>query len=145
MTRTLVSLLLAASLVACGSERGEVGQSTDFPEQPVTGAPASHDGGKSRPELREPEQGLVDIRARPFDRHRSRGKLLSLFYYSGLDECYGLDRIAVRDRRHKVVVTVFEGRHPEAEVCAEVAVAARSNVALSRPIGSRRVVDGATP
>ncbi len=94
--------------------------------------------------MREPEEGLVDVRARPFERHRARAKDVTVFYWSGVDECYGLDRIDVKERRRKVVLTVYEGRHPEAEVCPEIAVEVRSVAELRRPLGNRRVVDGAS-
>lgn len=141
MTRRTILLVLAAFIVtACGSAASAPGAS---PEDPVS-APAQPDSpGGSGPELREPEEGLVDVRARPFDRHRARGEKVTLFYYSGPDECYGLDRIKVVERRRRVILTIFEGRHPEAEVCPEIALEVRSVAKLRRPLGSRAVLDGA--
>lgn len=141
MTRKLSLLLLMAVLVAAyGSPANGAGGS---PDEPVS-APAQTDGGgRERPELREPEEGLVDVYARIFDRYKAEGRKVTLFYYSGPDECYGLDHIKIRERPRKVVLTIFEGRHPEAEVCTEIAVEVRSIAMLERPLGNRKVVDGA--
>lgn len=136
-------LLIATTtllIAACG---GAANGAAGSPEEPVS-APAQHDsdGGGSRAELREPEEGLVDVRPRMFNRHRAEGRKVTLLYWSGVDECYGLDRIEIRERPRKVVLTIFEGRHPEAEVCTEQAVKVRSIATLQRPLGDRRVVDG---
>ena len=137
-----LALLLTASLViaACGGPSNAAGPS---PDDAVTGAPATHDDSKSRPELREPEDGLDGVRPRIFDRHRADGRKVTLFYYSGLDECYGLDHIGIREGRRRVVLTVFEGHHPSAEACPDIAVEVRSIATLKRPLGNRKVVDGA--
>ena len=139
-----VPLILVAGLIAaCGpSASGASGSSADDP----VSAPASHDGspdGRSRPDLRAPEDGLEGVYPRRFESHKADGRRVTLYYYSGLDECYGLDRIEIRERPRKVTLTVFEGHHPEAEVCAEIAQEVRSIATLDRPLGDRRVVDGA--
>ena len=142
MTRK-TSLLLVATFIVAACGQAASGAAGTSPDDPVS-APAQQDtGGTTRPELREPEEGLVDIYARPFDRHRARDHRVTLFYYSGPDECYGLDRIKLVERRRKVILTVFEGRHPEAEACPEIAVEVRSIATLRRPLGNRKVVDGA--
>ena len=140
--KTKLAFLLAALFVvaACGGPSSAAGPS---PDDAVTGAPASYDNTKSRPELREPEEGLEGVRPRTFDRHRAEGRKVTLFYYSGLDECYGLDHIGIREGRHRVVLTIFEGYHPETEACPDIAVEVRSIATLKRPLGNRKVVDGA--
>ena len=153
MKRYGLLLIVAALLTgACGgAANGSVGTSTDYPESPHgdtpgTGTPSAQDGsdgGRNRPELREPEEGLVDVYDRIFDRHKAEDRKVTLFYYSGPDECYGLDHIKIRERARKVVLTIFEGRHPEAEVCTDIAVSVRSIATLERPLGGRKVVDGA--
>ena len=152
MTRPGLLMIVAALLIAAcgGAANGGVGTSTLYPESPdgdtpVTGTPSVQDGsgGGSKAELREPEEGLVDVYARIFDRHKAEGREVTLYYWSGADECYGLDHIEVKERARKVVLTIFEGRHPEAEVCTEQAVRVRSIATLERPLGNRKVVDGA--
>ena len=143
MTRHLAPLLAVLFLLgACGSASPDAPAAA--PDDAVTGAPATHDdGGGSGPELREPEDGLLDVRPRPFDGHEAKGRKVTLFYYSGVTECYGLDRIEVEESPDRVVITIFEGRRPEAEICPEIAVEVRSVVTLDRPLGKRKVVDGA--
>lgn len=136
-------LVIAFTLLASACGVAANGASTS-PEDPVSAPAQSDDGGAhSRPELREPEEGLVDVYERVFDRHKAEGRRVTLFYWSGVDECYGLDRIEIKERARKVVLTIFEGRDPEAEVCTEQAVKVRSIATLQRPLGDRRVVDGA--
>ena len=143
MTRYLAPLLTALVLLgACGSSASDAPAAA--PDDAVTGAPATHNGGSgSGPELREPEDGLLDVRPRPFDSHRAKGRKVTLFYYSGVEECYGLDRIEVDESPSRVTITIYEGRRPEAEICPELAVEVRSVVTLDRPLGKRKVVDGA--
>jgi len=142
MTPRPLLLALAVVLVAAWGQVAS-GAAEPSPDDPVS-APAQHDSGEgSRPELREPEEGLAGVRARPFERHRAWKKNVTVFYWSGVDECYGLDHIDVRERRRKVILTVHEGHHPEAGACPDVAVEVRSIARLRKPLGTRRVVDGA--
>jgi len=129
-------------VTSCGLEQSD--GPAGAPDDPVSApAPAPGDQGDSRVQVRVPEEGLVDVYARQFERHEADGRNITLFYWSGVDECYGLDHIEVRERAHKVVLTIFEGRDPEVEVCTEQAVKVRSIASLKRPLGSREVVDGA--
>jgi hypothetical protein len=49
----------------------------------------------------------------------------------------------VKYRPREIVVTVFTGRVPSAQVCIEVAVLKVTKVRLDEPIRGRRIVDGA--
>lgn len=66
-----------------------------------------------------------------------------MLYYSGVDGCVGVDHIDVAETKNKVTVTIYEGRAPDAETCIEIAVTVKSIVKLDRPLGDRKVVDGA--
>ena len=144
MTSKLAPLFAALFvLAACGSADPDGAAAGPNPDTAVTGAPASHDAGPSRPELREPQDDVIDARPRSFDSHKAKGRKLSLFYYSGVAECNGVDRIEVDEGPDEVIVTIFEGRRPEAEICPEIAVEVRSVVTLDRALGNRKVVDGA--
>lgn len=141
MTRVITAIVIA--VVVAGYGMSALTGATPSPDDPVV-APATDDGSDGRRyELREPEEGLVDVYARPFDRHRKDGRRVVLFYVSGVDECYGLDRIKVQERRRKVILTIFEGHHPEAEECPDLGVYVKSIAHLERPVGKRKVVDGA--
>ena len=92
----------------------------------------------------EPRAGLVDIRAIGWDRHRVRGggDVVDLYFWHGVEECYGVDRIDVTYGEKTVSLTIYEGRNPEAETCIELAVRKVVRVTLDEPIGDRAVVDG---
>ncbi len=92
-----------------------------------------------------PRRGLVDVRPLPFERVRVRDdqRALTVFYWGGLEACYGLDRVDVRFARRTVTVTVYEGRVPTADVCAEVLQHKATKVRLEERVAGRRIVDGA--
>ena len=143
MTRKKIALLVLSTVLVTAFGAGTSVASGSSPDEPVS-APARYDSeGRSRPELREPEEGLEGVHPRQFDRHRAEGRRVTLFYYSGLDECYGLDHIKIRERPRKVTLTIFEGYDPDVEACPDIAVKVRSIATLNRPLGNRRIVDGA--
>jgi hypothetical protein len=143
MKRTALLLAVLSILgVACGSA-GETpaGADTDTSVSSTPGDSAPSDGG---PQRVEPRDGLVDDRATTFDRFRLRdgGRAVDLFFWSGIEECYGVDHVAVEYRKDVVKITLFEGRDPAAETCIELAVRKVVRVALDERVGGRRVVDG---
>ena len=81
----------------------------------------------------------------PFERVRldDGGRAFTVFYYGGVEACYGLDRVDVAFAPRRVTVTVYEGRVPGAQVCAEVLQSKATTVRLREPVGGRRIVDGA--
>lgn len=136
-------VVVAGTVLIAASGGGAIRAAGPSPDDSVTAPVRFDDGDRSRTELREPEDDVVDPYPRIFDRHKANGRKVTLFYYSGVDECYGLHHIKIRERARKVILTVFEGRDPEAEACPEIAVAVRSVATLRRPLGDRPVVDGA--
>ena len=140
MTSRLTLLLAALVIAACGGPSTAAGPS---PDDAVTGAPAKNDDTKTRPELREPQEDIVDAMPRSFESHKAKGRKITLVYYSGVEECYGLDHIDIQESKSRVVLTIYEGRRREAEICPEMAVQVRSIAALDAPLGNRKVVDGA--
>ena len=92
----------------------------------------------------KPREGLVDVRPRPFDRARVEDeRTIVLEYYTGVEECYGLDRVDVRYGQESIVLTIHEGRVPTAEVCIELAEQVITRVRLDEPLAGRTIVDGA--
>ncbi len=71
------------------------------------------------------------------------GRALTVFYYGGVEACYGLDRVDVVFAPRTVTVTVYEGRVPGAQVCAEVLQRKATGVRLRERVAGRRIVDGA--
>jgi hypothetical protein len=133
-----VVLLFAA---ACG-ERARPGAAG--PDDPVTTSPTTPGSAPSpRPRVLKPEPGLVDVRPQPWDSSEVLGpRAVQVSFYGGVDECFGLDRVEVRGRPDRVVITVFLGRHPEAEVCIDIAELQAVRVTLGEPVGERKIVDG---
>ena len=141
--RNVLAPLVFAALIAigCGAANPAPGSSPDGVVSNTPGSDAASPGGAQRV---EPRDGLVDIRATSFDRFRSRaqGRAVDLFFWSGIEECYGVDRVDVRYATKTVTVTIYEGRDPGAETCIELAVRKVVQVELDEPLGNRTVVDG---
>ena len=106
MKRPGLALIVAALLAsACG---GAANGAADSPDDPVSAPAVPDSGGRAKAQLREPEEGLVDTYARIFDRHKAEGRKVTLLYWSGIDECVGLDHVEIKERARKVVLTIFE-------------------------------------
>jgi hypothetical protein len=142
----IVATLLAASalLTACAGLR-EGGAAGPGPDTPISSTP---DPGitppKPGPLLVEPRDGLVDVHPQPWDKARILDpRTVEVRFYGGIEECYGVARVDVDYRKESVVITVFGGRVPTAEVCIEIAVLKAVRVDLTEPLAGRRLVDGA--
>jgi len=146
----MLAALAAISVLtlACGTA-GE-SPAAGGPDTPVTDTPGSGNRGPDDPappggpQRVEPSDSLVDVRPTTFDRsaRRDQGRALDLFFWSGIEECYGVDRVEVEYFKRVVSVTIFEGRRPEAETCIELAVRKVVRVELDEPLRNRTVVDG---
>jgi hypothetical protein len=133
--------VVTALLSACGEG---VSPATPRPDSPVTSSPVSPGPVLSpTPRLLEPEPGLVDVRAQQWDSSEVIGpRTVQVTFYGGVEECYGLDRVEVRERPDRIVISVFIGREPEAEVCIDIAEFQAVRVTLDEPVGDREIVDG---
>jgi hypothetical protein len=100
-------------------------------------------GGKGKAELRKPDPDVVNPYPVDWDKATGKGRKITLFYYSGVKECYGLHHVEVKETDRKVTVTIFDGNDPDAEMCIELAQRVRTIVKLDRPLGNRTLVDGA--
>lgn len=140
--KLLVLVVVAAFGVACGEPSEPPAASP--PDTAVSNTPGEEPTGGGGPQRVEPGDGLVDIRTTTFDRSvaRDQGRALDLFFWSGIEECYGVDRVEVAYAKRRVTVTIYEGRRPEAETCIELAVRKVVRVQLDERLGGRTVVDG---
>jgi hypothetical protein len=142
----VVAAVLAGSilLTSCAGLR-DGGAAAPGPDTPISSTPdPSAPTGKPTPLLVEPRPGLVDIRPQPWDKARVIDpRTVEVRFYSGIEECYGVARVDVDYRERSVVITVYGGRVPTAEVCIEIAVLKAVRVDLTEPLAGRRVVDGA--
>ena len=138
--KPLLAAALALALAGCGG----TAPPGSAPDSPVTAPTGAMPPVSPSPVLVEPRDGLVDVRPIPWRRARPVGaRTLRVEFTSGVEECYGLDRVEVRSGPRAVTVTLYEGRVPSAEVCIEIAVAKAVQVRLDEPLGDRDIRDGA--
>jgi hypothetical protein len=87
-------------------------------------------------------EGLVAI---PWERARTLagGRRLRIFFHGGASRCGGLKKVAVRETRRSVVVTLFQGHVSGSTYCPISTVQQKKvNVHLPQALGDRKVKDG---
>ena len=90
------------------------------------------------PGLQNPVATFIESYATPSD------TTVELRFATGVEDCYGLDRVDVEEEADAVTVTVFTGSKPGAQVCIEIAELVVTTVELSAPLGERVVIDGSS-
>ena len=147
MKNLLVASGMALILVlgACSSTIEPAGVPTPGPESPVSSTPGDSRTGDGGPLRVTSRINLVDPKPVPWDRYEPLrgGTAIDFYYWSGVEECYGFDHPEVLYEPKRIIVTLFEGRVPDAEVCIELAVRKVVEVALGERLGGRKVIDGA--
>jgi hypothetical protein len=116
------------------------------PDSPVTSTPVDPTMPIPSPSPRmvEPVPNLRDVRPVPWEKAEPLGpRTLLVSFYSGVHQCYGVDRVDVEYTPEQVVVTLFVGRHKDAQICVEIAEYQAIEVELDEPLGGRKIVDGA--
>lgn len=148
-TRLVVASIVLVLGAACGSPGAPPAAApqppvSSGPDTPVSNTPGDEPAGRGGAQRVEPRSGLVDVRAIRWDRHKvvDGGSAVDVFFWHGIEECYGIDHIEADYGADEVAITIFEGRNPEAEVCIEMAVRKVVRVTLDEPLGDRRVTDG---
>jgi hypothetical protein len=138
-----VAVVAGVLLASCASATRS--GTAPSPESPVATAPGSaHPTNPRAPLLVSPRPGLIRPRPQPFERIRVEDpKTLLVRFYGGVEACERLDHVRVEYHPRSVVVTLYVGRVPGAQLCIEVAVLKATEVALSEPVGGRKIVDGA--
>jgi hypothetical protein len=145
-TRSILSATALLTVVAMGS--AFAASTRDDPDEPVSSGPITGPPpGDGLPQIVEPEAGLADVFARPFDTATASGDATSVTidFWSGVEPCTMLDHVDATYGPRTVTITLFEGRDPNAGdvACIEIAVAKRVVVRLDEPLGDRPIVDGA--
>jgi hypothetical protein len=135
-------------LVACGGVGGDAARpgAGSGPDSPVTSTPVdpTEPIPSPRPKVVEPQAGLIDVRAQPWDAARAMNdRTLLVAFYSGVHECYGVDRVDVEYAPQEVTVTLFIGRTGGNKICIEIAEYQAVKVRLDEPLDGRKIVDGA--
>ena len=148
--RALSMLLIALSLTACAGGSEGIPNSGGG-DSPKAFAPSDVPSGRpvepSGPRVVEPEGGLVHViptawtsaTVAPDDRSAR------FIWYSGVEDCYGLDHVAVYPSKKTIVVTLFAGARPKAQTCIDIAEEVVTVVHFEEPVGGREIVDGALP
>ncbi|MEU4408326.1 hypothetical protein AB0F88_27725 [Streptosporangium sp. NPDC023963] len=152
------SLLLAlgcgaepSATVTAASPSRPVSQATSLPGGPSE--PASHSvAPRSEPTSGAPKptrpEGHTDnprkvrwLKAKP----SKDGRSLRVTWWSGVEPCNVLDRVTVRETSKRVTVTLWEGPSSKVQnvACIEIAIQKVTTVKLKKPLGARKVVDGA--
>ncbi|WP_436758640.1 hypothetical protein [Streptosporangium sp. V21-05] len=153
------SLLLAlgcgtdpSATVTAASPTRPASQATSIPPS-APSAPASHgvaprdESTSGAPKPTKPE-GHTDnprkvrwLKAKP----SKDGRSLRITWWSGVEPCNVLDRVTVRQTSKRVTVTLWEGPSSKAQnvACIEIAIQKVTTVKLKKPLGARKVVDGA--
>ncbi|GII02230.1 hypothetical protein [Planobispora takensis] len=81
------------------------------------------------------------LKAKPSKDRRS----LRITWWSGVEPCHVLDRVSVKETSKRVTVTLWEGESSKVQnvACIEIAIQKVTTVKLKKPLGKRKVVDGA--
>lgn len=93
----------------------------------------------------EPRPGMSDVRPIGWNDFKVLNeRLVRVFFTSGVEPCYVLDRAEVQYQPERVVITLFQGREPGSDdvACIEIAVFKAVDITLDEPLGSRPIVDG---
>jgi hypothetical protein len=149
MRKQLATLAATAGVLLAGC--GGLGTDTarpgaPGPDSPVTASPVDPNNPipSPTPKLVEPQPGLTDVRPQPWESVEPLdARTLQVAFYSGVHECYGVDRVDVGYGSKAVTVTLFVGRVPGNQVCVEIAEYQAVEVELDEPLGGRKIVDGA--
>ncbi|GII81261.1 hypothetical protein Sru01_62430 [Sphaerisporangium rufum] len=142
---------LACSMLAtgCGAERETPATG---PERPVsTSVSPVPSGGVPTADApaspTRPRGGTTAPVAVPWEKAEplDGGRRLRILWWSGVEPCHVLDRVALRETGTRVTVTLYEGHTRENVACIEMAVRKSTEVTLKQPVDGRKVVDGARP
>jgi hypothetical protein len=65
-------------------------------------------------------------------------------YTGGDHRCYGLHHVDVEYRDRLIVLAVYEGRRPGADMCTDIGIFKVTEVSVREPVAGRRIVDALT-
>ena len=95
----------------------------------------------------EPRPGMDGVTSIPFDKVvvGDDDRTLTVYFWSGVEPCYVLDRVQVEENAGAITITLFQGHDPSAisAVCIEIAVLKKVEVRVETPVAGRRIADGA--
>jgi hypothetical protein len=141
------AIALCAGLVLLGACGERAAAPAAGPGSPVTSSPGSPTFAPTpKPRIVEPVRGLVHVRRQPWESAKVLDpRTVRVAFYNGVEDCYGLARVDVREGPDQVEITVFVGEKPgDSLVCIDIAELQATLVTLEQPVGDREVVDGST-
>ena len=138
---TLAIAMLAPATVVAQSGGGAAG--SGGPDQPVASSPLPDapvvvtDGAT----LAVVDPTLQDLHPQPWDSISvsADGRTLTVYFYNGVADCYGLGKVDVSSDSGRLTVTLYTGRVPGSQVCVELAQLYKTIITLEQPL----IVDGA--
>lgn len=98
--------------------------------------------------LTQPRPGQANVRARRWESAdvHADDVTIDITYWSGVEPCYVLDRVEVREEAARVVITLYEGSQPGFDgACTEQAIERTTRIRLTSPLRDRVLVDGSSP
>ncbi|MFC4058643.1 hypothetical protein ACFOWE_10080 [Planomonospora corallina] len=113
-------------------------------DEPTNPAPAVPSRGPKPVKATGDTENPRKVRWLTAERHKN-DRTLRIVWWSGVEPCTVLDRVTVKETRQKVTVTLWEGpsRTMQNVACIEIAIKKSTTVKLARPLGKRKVADGA--
>lgn len=137
-------MLLLGACAGRGEDRRASGRPDPDSDVSTTVPSPSSPAPEPTPLLVTPRMGLVDVKPNPFDKVVVLDeRTVEVWFYGGVEDCYGVDRVDVKYGDADITVTVYQGRVPTAEVCIEIAVLTAVRVKLDEPLAGRKIIDGA--
>ena len=144
MKTPAIALTLVLSLTACAGEAASPPQASTPPDSPVSSGPLPDDkiAPPAAPSPVQQRDGLLDPHPVSWsdpvvgaDEHT-----VTVSWWSGPEECYGLARTKVSYSSKHVGIDVYEGRVPGTDVCPEIAMWKATTIELTEPVGGRDIV-----
>jgi hypothetical protein len=131
-----------AAGITCPSP--DAGASPDCPVSSTDDPTIVDPGQNSKARPVEITPGLLNPNMTAFDKHRVvDGDKLKLFFWGGVEDCYGVDHVDIEYGTDVIIATIFYGNKPGDLVCIEIAEYQAVRVHLDEPLEGRKVVDGA--
>lgn len=135
----ITSLLVLALAATAASAQGTSPAASGGPDTPVSSGtmpPVSGEPTGDGATLAVPQDGLTDIRTQGWDHVdvAADGRTLTVYFWNGVDTCYGLAGVDVATVDGVVTVALRLGTLPGVEACIEIAQLYKTIVVLDTPV-----------
>lgn len=122
------------ALAQGSSSPGQPGSDQPVSSSPAPGVPAGPaDDGAT---IAHPDPNVTNLVRQPWDHVTvaADGRTLSIYYWGGVPECYGLGHVDVTQDGGHVDIALWTGTQPTLNVCIELAMLYRVDVTLDTPL-----------